>query len=87
MCLTRPGFKADGVNDDDNRKQWRLKWNVDGHEHRVAVKPGTSANTLCSKGNAGKDVCKEVVLGSCVKKESLESEWSSGQEVLGAGDL
>lgn len=87
MCLTRPGFKADGVKDDNNRKQWRLKWNVEGHEHRVAVKPGTSSNTLCSKDNVGKDVCKEVVLGSCVKKESIEWGWSSGQEVLGDGDL
>jgi len=84
MCLTRPGFKADGVTDDDNRVQWRLKWKEGGHEHRVAVKPGTKADTVCDAKNVGKDVCKEVVEGSCRLTAKVEG-W--GQRVLGGGDL
>ncbi|KAK0613725.1 hypothetical protein B0T14DRAFT_569739 [Immersiella caudata] len=75
MCLTRPGFKADGVGDGENRKQWRLEWESDehgGHEHRVAVKPGLKADTLCDRENVGNDVCKEVVVGSCVKVKGSE---------------
>ncbi|KAK0639387.1 hypothetical protein B0T16DRAFT_463070 [Cercophora newfieldiana] len=64
MCLTRPGFKADGVKDDENRKQWRLKWKEGGHEHRVAVKPGLSADTFCDRANVGKDVYWLRALGA-----------------------
>src|SRR5262249_10185115 len=40
--------------------QWRMKWPVPGQEHRVAVKPGTSVDTLCDPQYTGTDVCKEV---------------------------
>ncbi|KAK3348919.1 hypothetical protein B0T25DRAFT_609227 [Lasiosphaeria hispida] len=67
MCLTRPGFKADGAADDNVRLQWRLVWAAaGGQEHRVAVKPGTSSNTLCDSNNRGDSVCKEVVIGGCL---------------------
>ncbi|KAK4454900.1 hypothetical protein QBC34DRAFT_464769 [Podospora aff. communis PSN243] len=82
MCLTRPGYKADGVGDGENRKQWRLEWERDGsggHEHRVAVKPGIKADTLCDRGNVGREVCREVVVGSCVKVK--------GEGPEGWGDL
>ncbi|PVH76105.1 vWA-like protein [Cadophora sp. DSE1049] len=63
MCLTRPGYKADGTDDDNVKVQWRMKW--PGHEHRVAVVPGTSADTLCSPKHTGPDVCKEVKVADC----------------------
>ncbi|KAH7401299.1 hypothetical protein BKA66DRAFT_450155 [Pyrenochaeta sp. MPI-SDFR-AT-0127] len=65
MCLTRPGYKADGTDDDNVKVQWRMKWPVPGQEHRVAVVPGTSANTLCDSKNTGSDVCKEVKVADC----------------------
>lgn len=65
MCLTKPGYKADGVADDDIAVQWRMKWPVPGQEHRVAVGPGTSANTLCDPKHVGPDVCKEVAVADC----------------------
>lgn len=84
QCLTRPGFKADKTPDDDVKVQWRMKWPSPGHEHRVAVKPGTSADTPCKKGNDGPDVCKEVVLAKCVV---VKSEVEEGQKVLGDEEL
>lgn len=65
MCLTRPGYKADGTDDDNVKVQWRLKWLAPGQEHRVAVKPGISADTLCDPKNKGSDVCKEVKVSDC----------------------
>ncbi|KAK5652005.1 hypothetical protein OQA88_10908 [Cercophora sp. LCS_1] len=89
MCLTRPGFKADGVNDNENRKQWRLVWKAGGHEHRVAVEPGLAANTVCDGRFVGTEVCKEVVVGSCAVMKKGFGEWEEdgGQVVLGVGDL
>ncbi|KAH8669641.1 hypothetical protein BGZ60DRAFT_528115 [Tricladium varicosporioides] len=63
MCLTRPGYKADSTDNDNVKVQWRMKW--PGHEHRVAVVPGTSANTLCDPKNTGPNVCKEVKVADC----------------------
>lgn len=51
--------------DDDVTVQWRMNWPVPGHEHRVAVAPGTSADTLCDPANVGPDVCKEVSVADC----------------------
>ncbi|KAH8589832.1 hypothetical protein B0O99DRAFT_317271 [Bisporella sp. PMI_857] len=65
MCLTRPGYKADGADDDNVKVQWRMKWPVSGHEHRVAVVPGRSSDTLCDPKNTGPDVCKEVKVADC----------------------
>ncbi|KAH7161016.1 hypothetical protein EDB81DRAFT_924320 [Dactylonectria macrodidyma] len=88
MCLTRPGYKADGVADDDLKVQWRLKWPVPGHEHRVAVKPGTSADTLCDPGNTGPNVCKEVAVGACRKVVPvLEGSRDEDQRVISEGEL
>ncbi len=94
MCLTRPGYKADGAGDKDLKKQWRLNWPVPGHEHRVAVKPGVSADTLCDAANVGPDVCKEVAIGSCRKVvpvlEGVQNEDRQkvvGQKVMGQSDL
>ncbi|KAH7117320.1 hypothetical protein EDB81DRAFT_861983 [Dactylonectria macrodidyma] len=87
MCLTRPGYKADGVGDDDLKVQWRLKWPVPGHEHRVAVKPGTSADTLCDPENTGPDVCKEVAVGACrTAAPVLEEARGEDQKVIGEGE-
>ena len=93
MCLTRPGYKADGAEDGDRKVQWRLDWGTPGHEHRVAVKPGTSSDTLCSSENKGPAVCKEVAIGDCpVPSAGLGLEGAAGgrendQIVLGGGDL
>ncbi|KIW33602.1 uncharacterized protein PV07_00438 [Cladophialophora immunda] len=87
MCLTRPGYKADGVADNDVKVQWRMKWPVPGHEHRVAVKPGTSANTLCDPQNTGPDVCKEVVVANCLTAASERARHDSDQKVMGDGEL
>lgn len=88
MCLTRPGYKADGAADDDVKKHWRMNWPVPGHEHRVAVKPGTSADTLCSPNHTGRDVCKEVVVAKCTAKKALEGVNDDGaQKVMGDGEL
>jgi hypothetical protein len=65
MCLTRPGYKADGATNTDTTKHWRLNWNVAGHEHRVAVDPGTPSNTLCDNYWAGPDACNEVAIADC----------------------
>ena len=65
MCLTRPGYKADNATDDDMAVHWRMKWPDTGQEHRVAVAPGRSADTLCDPGNSGADVCKEVAVLDC----------------------
>ncbi|KAK0724320.1 hypothetical protein B0H67DRAFT_640884 [Lasiosphaeris hirsuta] len=71
MCLTRPGFKADGVANDNIRLQWRLVWATGaGQEHRVAVKPGQSADTICDRRYTGDNVCKEVVTGACLTAAS-----------------
>lgn len=87
MCLTRPGYKADGVADDDVKVQWRMNWPVPGHEHRVAVKPGTSANTLCSPEHTGNNVCKEVVVAHC-SAEAMEGLNDEGNQiVMGDGEL
>jgi hypothetical protein len=90
MCLTRPGYKADGVDDDNVKVQWRMKWPVPGHEHRVAVVPGTSADTLCDPGNTGPDVCKEVKVADC-KAVVLAPEGahldSTDQKVIDKGEL
>lgn len=88
MCLTRPGFKADGAKDNDTSVQWRLQWPVKGQEHRVAVRPGTSADTLCSSKWSGPDVCKEVSVAECktgVAFENLQDEMA--QDVLWGGEL
>jgi hypothetical protein len=79
MCLTRPGFKADGAADDDLRVQWRMNWPVPGHEHRVAVFPGTSADTLCDSKHVGQDVCKEVSIADCGASNVDDVESSHGQ--------
>ncbi|KAK1832043.1 hypothetical protein QBC39DRAFT_381923 [Podospora conica] len=89
QCLTRPGFKADGADDGDVKVQWRLKW--PGHEHRVAVKPGTASNALCDGKNTGKDMCKEVKVAGCevsgpgVSQVGGGGGW--GQVVLGDAEL
>jgi hypothetical protein len=88
MCLTRPGYKADGAKDGDLKAQWRLEWPVDGHEHRVAVKPGTPSNTLCDSKFTGPDVCKEVAVGDCPKTKSAASlDWKENQKVIGEEEL
>jgi hypothetical protein len=87
MCLTRPGFKADGVADDDVKVQWRMKWPVPGQEHRVAVKPGTSANTLCDSKNTGPDVCKEVVVANCSVPALDRARYDTDQRLMGEGEL
>jgi hypothetical protein len=87
MCLTRPGYKADGAEDGDRKVQWRLKWPVPGHEHRVAVKPGTSADTLCDPKNKGPDVCKEVAVGDCPTPVSEGARHETDQIVIGEGEL
>ncbi|KAK3361008.1 hypothetical protein B0T24DRAFT_599789 [Lasiosphaeria ovina] len=93
MCLTRPGYKADGAADDDINVHWRLKWPVPGHEHRVAVKPGTSADTLCDPKHTGPDVCQEVVVADCKSTAAVGQgvpaqydDNSRTQEVIAAGD-
>jgi von Willebrand factor type A domain len=92
MCLTRPGYKADGTADDDIKVQWRLKWPVPGHEHRVAVVPGKSADTLCDRRNTGPDVCKEVKVANC-KAATAEAAPENvrldvpDQKVIGGGEL
>ena len=78
MCLTRPGFKADGVADDDVSSHWRMDW--PGHEHRVAVRPGLSADTLCDSRYTGPEVCKEVSVADCGSR--VTSSPSSGQKPL-----
>ena len=87
MCLTRPGFKADGTDDDNIKVQWRMKW--PGHEHRVAVVPGTSADTLCDPKNTGPDVCKEIKVADC--KAAVAPEGArlddTDQKVIGEGEL
>jgi plastocyanin len=87
MCLTRPGFKADRVADDDVKVQWRMKWPVPGQEHRVAVKPGTSANTLCDSENTGPDVCKEVVVANCSVPALDRARYDTDQRLMGEGEL
>jgi plastocyanin len=87
MCLTRPGYKADGAADDNVKLQWRLQWPVPGHEHRVAVKPGTSSDTLCSSAHTGNDVCQEVVVAKCSAAALEGMNGENTQKVLGAGEL
>ena len=90
MCLTRPGYKADGAKDGDRKVQWRLKWPVPGHEHRVAVKPGTSADTLCDPKNKGSNVCKEIAVGDCptpVTPVLGSVRHETDQIVIGEGEL
>lgn len=91
QCLTRPGFKADGAADGDVKVQWRLKWPVGGHEHRVAVKPGTPSNTLCDGKNTGKDLCKEVKVAGCEVSGPGAAQVGGvggwGQVVLGDAEL
>jgi von Willebrand factor type A domain len=87
MCLTRPGYKADGVADSDVKMQWRMKWPVPGQEHRVAVKPGTSADTLCDPQNTGPDVCKEVVIANCSTTTLDDARYGTDQKVMGEGEL
>lgn len=89
MCLTRPGYKADATDDDNVKVQWRMKWPVPGHEHRVAVVPGTSANTLCNPKNTGPDVCKEVKIADCKKAATQQGTRldTADQQVIGQGEL
>ena len=92
MCLTRPGYKADDVANDDVTLQWRMKWPVPGHEHRVAVAPGRSANTLCDPKNVGPDVCKEVAVADCsaVVPEDRRFEsahYDTDQQAIHEGEL
>ena len=37
-----------------------MNWSEPGHEHRVVVFLGVSADTLCDSEHVGHDVCKEV---------------------------
>lgn len=85
MCLTRPGYKADGAGNDDTKVQWRMKW--PGHEHRVAVKPGKSADTLCDSKYTGPDVCKEVAVADCSKGALENVRYDNDQIVIGDGEL
>jgi len=89
MCLTRPGYKADGTDDDNVKVQWRMTWPVSGHEHRVAVVPGTSANTLCDPKNTGPAVCKEVKIADCKKAATLQGAPldNADQKVIGQGEM
>jgi hypothetical protein len=89
MCLTRPGYKADATDDDNVKVQWRMKWPVPGHEHRVAVVPGTSANTLCNPKNTGPDVCKEVKVADCKKAPTPQGARldNADQQVIDQGEL
>lgn len=90
MCLTRPGYKADGIANDDLTKQWRLEWPVGGHEHRVAVAPGVVSDTLCEtqKGSAHAVLCGEVKLADCSATSSstgsrhAELQNDNGQKVM-----
>ncbi|KAK6523090.1 hypothetical protein TWF694_005988 [Orbilia ellipsospora] len=82
MCLTRPGFKADGAGDGDTNLQWRLNWPVPGQEHRVAVKPGTSSNTLCNPSNTGPNVCKEVKVVDCSHSVFEDTQYGNDQKVI-----
>lgn len=90
MCLTRPGYKADRTDDNDVKVQWRMKWPVSGHEHRVAVVPGRSADTLCDQKNKGSDVCKEVKVADC-KAAAAAPEGAlldvTDQKIIGGGEL
>jgi hypothetical protein len=87
MCLTRPGYKADGTDDDDFKVQWRMKWPIPGHEHRVAVKPGTSADTLCDPKHKGPDVCKEVAVADCSTAVLEGARYDTNQIVVGKKEL
>ncbi|KAI9154825.1 hypothetical protein HJFPF1_07384 [Paramyrothecium foliicola] len=90
MCLTRPGYKADGADDDNVGVQWRLRWPTPGHEHRVAVSAGTPANKLCDSRYTGPDVCKEVAVGDCNLVAAQEQPYAidnDDQEILGGGEL
>lgn len=87
MCLTRPGYKADGAADDDVKVQWRMKWPIPGQEHRVAVKPGTSADTLCDPKYKGPDVCKEVAVANCSTVVLEGARYDTDQIVIGEGEL
>ena len=89
MCLTRPGFKADGTDDDNVKVQWRMKWPVPGHEHRVAVVPGTSADTLCDPKNTGPDVCKEIMVADCKAAAAPEGARldDTDEKDIGGGEL
>ena len=82
MCLTRPGYKADGAADDDVTVQWRMNWPSPGQEHRVAVKPGTSADTLCSSKYSGPDVCKEVSIADCSTAALEDVHYDANQQVI-----
>lgn len=86
MCLTRPGYKADSTEDDNTKVQWRMKWPVPGHEHRVAVLPGKSADTLCDKKNSGPDVCKEVSVYDCTRVVSLSNDINFSDQQVGDDD-
>jgi hypothetical protein len=90
MCLTRPGYKADGAADDDLSVQWRMEWPVPGHEHRVAVFPGRSADTLCDSKNAGPDICKEVSIADCAPPKvgggRFESSYSQADQKIMHGE-
>jgi hypothetical protein len=85
MCLTRPGYKADGAADDDVTVQWRMNWPSPGQEHRVAVKPGTSADTLCSSKYSGPDVCKEVSIADCSTAALEDVHYDADQQVIANG--
>ena len=87
MCLTRPGYKADGADDDEVGEHWRLEWPTPGHEHRVAVRPGTPSNTLCDSRYTGPDVCKEVIIGNCKAVAAQGPLYGVEQDVLGDGEL
>ncbi|KAM5349893.1 hypothetical protein ACJ41O_006398 [Fusarium nematophilum] len=64
MCTCRPGYRAD-KDVRDTKLQWRLKWPVAGHEHRVYVDPGVECNTLCNEWFLGAAGCEEVSVREC----------------------
>lgn len=64
MCACRPGYKAKGASSDTS-VQWRLKWTLAGHEHRVYVKPGMECNELCAQWYLGAAACAEISIAEC----------------------
>ncbi|KAJ3331641.1 hypothetical protein HDU76_002648, partial [Blyttiomyces sp. JEL0837] len=71
MCVCRPGFKA--THDDSSTIQWRIKWPVPGHEHRVFVLPGHVCEQLCSVDHVGQDVCEETTTISKTSTTTLST--------------
>ncbi|CAM1511932.1 Fc.00g094450.m01.CDS01 [Cosmosporella sp. VM-42] len=57
FCFCQAGYRADGADPTNTKKQYRLDWSNSsgGQTHRVVVAPGQTCNTLCNDVN-----CSEV---------------------------